>query len=424
MFYLLFLTLLFPSAAIAESPLNWTALEVTAEEESPEPPPTVQTNSRFMTTFDKMRADFQKAAAERGRTVSAISNKQTVYSALEEFLETSYPGGVDGLVKSHKQIEEDIFRLLKTLPPVAYQYIGPYLHSLPHMSERVLNMPGIKETKGKFPTRIAPQMQEYAKKYGKYMSKYLYILLMPEAWGMIEREDANGSKSFVSEIVVKQRAFVPKTLLSKFDMLSPDDYRTGKALEKLHRPQTPSNKVDARSALTEGDVEASLASFESIDREFGNNRFDDFHKAIRDMSLTDNNLMEELRNPMQTLASKIKRLPQADKFAAVVAKHGFTIDSWAITTDKILKARRVATLGTGDAAALGYWRGLKALPPEFQMMTPRDRKITLDSLQLYLDLYSSTEENVLAVKNYGDNIRKVFSKRDMTVLETPVFGIY
>ena len=57
---------------------------------------------------------------------------------------------------------------------------------------------------------------------------------------------------------------------------------------------------------------------------------------------------------MQTLASKIKRLPQADKFAAVVAKHGFTIDSWAITTDKILKARRVATLGTGDAAALGY----------------------------------------------------------------------
>ena len=131
MFYLLFLTLLFPSAAIAESPLNWTALEVTAEEESPEPPPTVQTNSRFMTTFDKMRADFQKAAAERGRTVSAISNKQTVYSALEEFLETSYPGGVDGLVKSHKQIEEDIFRLLKTLPPVAYQYIGPYLHSPP-----------------------------------------------------------------------------------------------------------------------------------------------------------------------------------------------------------------------------------------------------------------------------------------------------
>ncbi len=424
MLYLLLSALLFPTAAVAESPLNWTALPVTAEEEAPASEPPAPTTGRFMTTLDKMRADFQKATAERNRNVPAIVNKQTVYSALEEVLESSFPGGVDGLVKSHKQIEENIYRLLKTLPPVVYQYIGPYLHSLPHMSDRILNMPGIKETKGKFPTRIAPQMQDYAKKYGKYMSKYMYILLMPEAWGMIEREEPNGSKSFVSEITVKQRAYVPKSLLPAFGILPPDDYRTGKALQKQHRPQTPANKVDAKSPLTEGDVEASLASFATIETEFGNNRFDEFHTAIRDMSLTDNNLMEEVRNPMQTLADKIKRLPQADKFAKAVAKHGFTIDSWAITTDKILKARRVATLGTGDAAALAYWRGLKKLPPEFQMMTPRDRKITLDSLQLYLDLYSSTEQNVLAVKNYGDNIRKVFAKRDMTVLEAPVFGIY
>ena len=60
-------------------------------------------------------------------------------------------------------------------------------------------MPGIKETKGKFPTRIAPQMQAYAKKYGKYMSKHLYIYLMPEAWATEDREPESfeGQPSFV-----------------------------------------------------------------------------------------------------------------------------------------------------------------------------------------------------------------------------------
>ena len=142
------------------------------------------------------------------------------------------------------------------------------------------------------------------------------------------------------------------------------------------------------------------------------------------MSLSDNNIMEELRNPMQTLAGKIKRLPQAEQFAQTVARHGFTPDSWAITTDKIIKARRVATLNTGDAAGLDHWRKLKRMPPEFYKMTPRDRKITLDSIRLYLDLYTSTEQNVLAVKNYGDNIRKEFATRDMMVLEAPIYGIY
>ena len=199
MLYLLFLTLLFPSAAIAESPLNWTALEVTVDDsfdkkssdKSPKIKDLGKNDSRFMTAVDKMRADFY-TADERNRKVPAVVNQETIYSALAEFLESSYPGGVEGLKASHRQIEEDIYNALKRLPPIAYPYIGPYLHSVPYMSERILNMPGIKETKGKFPTRIAPQMRGYAKKYGKYMSKHLYVFLMPEAWPQPEREESSG----------------------------------------------------------------------------------------------------------------------------------------------------------------------------------------------------------------------------------------
>ena len=50
--------------------------------------------------------------------------------------------------------------LLENMHKEYYQYIGPYLHTVPTISEKVLNMPGIKETKNKFPTRIAPQVAD------------------------------------------------------------------------------------------------------------------------------------------------------------------------------------------------------------------------------------------------------------------------
>ena len=176
--------------------------------------------------------------------------------------------------------------------------------------------------------------------------------------------------------------------------------------------------------MTEGDVEAALASFQEIEKEFGNNRFDEFHTALRDMSLSDNNLMEEMLNPMQTLVDKINRLPEKERFAKTVAKNGFTLESWGITVDKIIKARRVANMSPAVALNLAAWRRLKKPPKSFDVLSPHDRQVSWDSIQLFLGMYTSTRENLLAVKNYGDNIRKVFATRDMMFIETPVYGIY
>ena len=142
------------------------------------------------------------------------------------------------------------------------------------------------------------------------------------------------------------------------------------------------------------------------------------------MSLSDNNLMGEMLNPMQVLVDKINRLPQKEKFAKAVSKNGFTPESWGITVDKIIKARRVANMSPAVALTLSAWRKLKKPPKSFDVLTPRDRQISWDSIQLFLGMYSSSRENLLAVKNYGDNIREVFATRDMMVIETPVYGVY
>ena len=56
--------------------------------------------------------------------------------------------------KRLKKIGEDlIYDMIKTIPEGLYPYIGPYLHTVPNMSQKILEMPGIKETKNKFPER-------------------------------------------------------------------------------------------------------------------------------------------------------------------------------------------------------------------------------------------------------------------------------
>lgn len=426
---------LFSFPAAAQERLNWQPLEVTvAEEENEEEKDNAssslqKTEDRFKSLMADLKESVENKAAKKNRKVEAI-NQETVYSAIVEMIETSYPGGLDAMLKANEKLEDDIYRLILMLPKYAYQYIGPFIHEMPYVSDRILNIPGIKETKGKFPTRIAPQMKEYAKKYGKYMSTHLYIYLMPEAWARPEREKA-AFKGYSKIIKIDENTkpddlFIlsNKTLLKKHKMLSPEQYRTGAALQKQVRPQTPANQVTRTSPLTEGDVEAALASFQNIEKEFGNNRFDEFHTALRDMSLSDNNLMEEMLNPMQTLVDKINRLPQKERFAKTIAKNGFTPESWGITVDKIIKARRVANMSPAVAMNLAAWRRLKKPPKSFDVLSPHDRQVSWDSIQLFLGMYTSTRENLLAVKNYGDNIRKVFATRDMMFIETPVYGIY
>lgn len=76
--------------------------------------------------------------------------------------------------------EDEILEGLKSLPAEFYPYIGPYLHTLPGIPESVLNMPGIKETKNKFPERIAPQLADIENI--EFLSPAFYFLLMPELW--------------------------------------------------------------------------------------------------------------------------------------------------------------------------------------------------------------------------------------------------
>ena len=72
---------------------------------------------------------------------------------------------------------------LKNTPKEYYPYIGPYLHTIPGISEKVLNLPGIKETKTGFRKRIAPQLADIENL--EFMSPALYFCVDA---GIMERQ--------------------------------------------------------------------------------------------------------------------------------------------------------------------------------------------------------------------------------------------
>lgn len=186
--------------------------------------------------------------------------------------------------------------------------------------------------------------------------------------------------------------------------------------------QTKIEDVTQDSTLTAGDIEAGLRTVDELNEAFGSNRLDKFHHTIRNMNLV--STQEELRNPMLAFKDKVLKLPEKKIFMRILSRNQFTPETWALTMDKIIKAHRVAHITPAISLNIATWKQKDSLNSMISSFSERDKKVTIDSLQLFADLYTSSRENVLAVKKYSDRIRKAFLTRDMMVFESPVYGIY
>lgn len=421
----LFCFIFFSQISSANDEINWTKIPVTDAAVSTEEKIKNLTSSDeiYIQTFGKS-LERAKANLKHERIVKAVSGED-VFSSLLDFFEKSYPGGVKAMEIDHKNIENDIYNLIKSFPKEYYQYIGPFIHDVPYMSERILNIPGIKETKGKLPTRIAPQMREYVKKYGKYMSKHLYIYLMPEVWN-IENTREENVYNFKKTVDIDENLKIsdffsikPISLLDKYPI--ENNFKENKSYIPVQE-QTKIENVTQNSILTTGDIEAGLKSIDELNKAFGSDRLDSFHHSIRNMNLV--STQEELRNPMLAFKNKVLKLPEKKIFIRILSRNNFTPETWAITMDKIIKAHRVAHITPAISLNIATWKQKDSLNSMINSFSERDKKVTIDSLQLFADLYTAPRENVLAVKKYSDKIRKAFLTRDMMVFESPVYGIY
>lgn len=117
--------------------------------------------------------------------ISSVASAEptTTKTEKQNLLEMSRQSRVE-LVK----IQDKMLEQLLKIPFEKRQYIFPALFEEDLIPKKILTHPQIVIWKGKKPTRIAPQMKEYADKYLNTMSAKFYPVLDPDGWPTVEKE--------------------------------------------------------------------------------------------------------------------------------------------------------------------------------------------------------------------------------------------
>ena len=324
--------------------------------------------------------------------------------------------------------EDAILRQLKKIPKPFYQYIGPLIHTMRGLSGKVLDLPGIKETKHQFPTHIASRFKDVP--YIELTSPHLYMYLNPVLWGedMASIETPQIAKQprkkrprvrinpeFMQRIKAKVRAI---------DYADKGRRKTVAELDLRHfNPDrnTPLSKADVRAfARTldgldnfrkEGEHEKTLIMVESL------MNYWDVKNGIPEESL----LFRQIVNPCQNFVRKIQWSGLQGEFQTVIGQQGFGLKDWAYTCDKVVKAWRVHNAPSGMIwAARQQKKG--AVYPLFEPFLVTEQEKTqmhyiLDSLAR---MYTTKAEDIDAIKPYNTNLKYQFIKMGRHLAGTPI----
>lgn len=323
--------------------------------------------------------------------------------------------------------EEDILRELRRLPPEFYPYIGPVLHTLPGLSGKVLDLPGIKETKHQFPKRIASKLAAIPDI--EFLSPGLYIYLMPELFG--EGSNTREFPQSVSKYPNLPPIRIKKELLAAaLKEVPPENF----AIDKPEQPEDLGIRhysADAGTPLSKADVQAFIATIDGLA-----NFSADLKTKVKYISLnslmnywdekngTDKNVafLKTMVNPCQTLARKIKWLGDRSQFQDVISPQAFGLDDWAYTCDKTLKALRAVSQSNAEITAMniakkGY---IYDMINQTGYYTPEERQAHKYFIEASIQLYQTTPENKEAVRPYAAELNKKLAVFGANLLGSPL----
>lgn len=359
-----------------------------------------------------------------------ISRTKMGTSFNKEFSRTiKFYGLSEGRLKSN--YEDELLEVIGMLPKEMYQYIGPMLHEVPGMSEKILNLPGIKETKNKFPEDIAERFKGVENL--EFMSPSLYFLLMPEIWDKKKQEDAD--KPLITR-VKKPRVQIelPDFLKEKINAPVPTAQKQNASALKKKKTSLLTDlrtlKPTLTSPLTTKDVSAFVDTIDEVMdwglkddmRNFSKlisaEMLLDLWEAEQGTALSQNDLKDAV-NPCQRLVLKTRFAGLYYDFAKVVSKQGFSPEEWAYTCDKTIKGFRVASANLDTAYAVkfhrnGYYDGyIEKLPKKW-------RDEMYQTSEAFIKMYAVLAEDVKTVQPFKKTLLEKFIKIQGVMLTQPI----
>ncbi len=345
-------------------------------------------------------------------------------------------GASEGRIKA--SYEDDLIALLGLLPEYMYQYVGPVLHETPGMSEKILNLPGIKETKNQFPKDIAKKFKDMPGL--ESLSPALYFVLMPEFWG--EESINSDKKQDTPAVRPKKQPKLPDYLKERIG-LSPTrklipakvsdkkSSKTKKASNILSDFQTINPSLTSK--LTTQDVKVFASTLDPIvtwgtkDESRILFKLIDGEKALetwedeQGISLGEDNNLKDIVNPCWRLVQKAYFGGIYTEFANIVAPYGYSPEEWAYTCDKTIKAFRITKATRPMAASirlyrLGYYDSyIKKLPSRWQ-------KSMYATSAAMIKMYTALKEDIDTVRAQKKEIEdKFLHLRNLLLIEPIIY---
>lgn len=331
-----------------------------------------------------------------------------------------------GQEKRIKPADEDLLiDALKQFPPIYYQYLGPQLFEVPGMSEKILNMPGIKETKNKFPTRIAKEVQDIENI--EFLSPHLYFMLMPEAWPSYK----DTSEQPTEPLYIPKIKYDPKFYAAIKRIVPMAEYMPSyKKPNRKGKDDLRTIYPDKNTLLTSADVKAVMKTIEPVEDWL--NKDENLYQIYRIGTLLTLHEREdelgkyaptELRDMVNPCARLVQRTRIAGKereLASIVAKQGFTLNEWGYTCDKVIHAYRLSHITYGMMQNIrlfqrGIYDGLYA------KYSPQFRYTQLAVMQAIVKAYQAPLRDVLAVRKNRKELDSQLRNREFMIFGHSVF---
>ncbi len=317
--------------------------------------------------------------------------------------------------------EETLIKSLENMPEKYYPYIGPYLHSVAGIPDKVLNMPGIKETKNQFPKVIAKKVADIENI--EFLSPVLYMMLMPEAWGEVENIERvkpivlNPSNNYNSDFLDKVMVVVP-----------PKNFAPNADVKESYKSNLRTIYPNKNSPLTSKDIGALIRSFAAI-QDFSedlNNQSALYEAgALLDAWENDNNkgtflpMLKDIVHPCQRLVQKLRMQNLDKEFSGIIAQEGFDLEEWAYTCDKTIKAYRALRMTKPELLTLlMYKRNIyqNLLYGYDEEIGPR----VAATMQSMTEMYSAPVGDILEVKKNQEDIQKSFEGLKYRIASQPI----
>ena len=331
--------------------------------------------------------------------------------------------------KRLKTYNEDVLlEAIQMLPPTVYPYIGPYIHTVPGISDKIKNYPGIKETKNQFPQQIAPELSHI--EGIEYLSPALYYALMPQIWQSqraIEKPvytdqapKAKFDPKFFENLsrYAPLEKYIPKTQKQIKKKFSADELRT------IHpTPTSPLRSADIQAVMkTLPEISQLGKDIRTTSSLLKAGHLLDIWESENNLSLPISSGIKDMANPCQRLIQKFQIIGESEKLSRIVAKQGFDLKEWGYTCDKTIKAYRASTMSPETAVSIRAFKN-GSYQPIIDKLPPQTAKASEALMQGIIEMYDVPLADVATfIKNKQANTDSLHQIDDVLLFH-PLSGL-